>query len=284
MVLMTPLREKMIQDMQLQRLGERTQEAYIHNIKQLSLHFNQSPENLNTDQIKTYMLYLMNHKKYAPNTLNQHLNAIRFLWVHTLQREWTLDKMIKQRRPKRLPVVLNKQEVQELLLSIYNESHRMAFTLMYYCGLRSSEVLSLTKEDIDLTALTVHIKLGKGKKDRIVPLPTHLKTTLKNFLSHTIRKYCLFPSKKNITKHVDSSTLENVLKTCLKQCGIDKKATPHSLRHSYATHLIENGIDIKIIQKLLGHKSISTTVIYTHVTNTSTNVVRSVLDNALAPK
>ena len=97
---MTPLREQMIQDMQLQRLGERTQEAYIHNVEQFSLHFKKSPDQLNEDQIKTYMLYLTNHKKYAPNTLNQHLNAIRFLWVHTLKREWKLDKMIKQRRPK----------------------------------------------------------------------------------------------------------------------------------------------------------------------------------------
>ncbi|MGD9202582.1 MAG: tyrosine-type recombinase/integrase [Chitinispirillia bacterium] len=281
---MTPLREKMIQDMQLQRLSERTQESYIYNIKQLSLHFNKSPEALNTDQIKTYMLYLTNQKKYAPNTLNQHLNAIRFLWVHTLQREWTLDKTIKRKRPKKLPVVLNKQEVQQLLLSVYNESHRMALTLMYYCGLRCSEVLNLSKEDIDLTALTIHIKLGKGKKDRILPLPDHLKKPLKDFMSHTIRKYCLFPSKRNTTKPVNNSTLERVMQTCLKQCGIEKKATPHSLRHAYATHLIENGIDIRIIQKLLGHKSISTTLVYTHVTNTATNVVRSVLDNALAPK
>jgi site-specific recombinase XerD len=281
---MTPLREKMIQDMQLQRLSERTQDSYIHNIKQLSLHFKQSPEKLNTEQIKTYMLYLTNQKKYAPNTLNQHLNAIRFLWVHTLQREWKLDKMIRRRRPKRLPVVLNRKEVQQLLLSIRDDSHRMAYTLMYYCGLRCSEVLGLKKEDVDLTALTIHIKLGKGKKDRIVPLPSHLKIPIKYFLLSPIRSHCLFPSKKNPTKPVDNSTLERVIKICLKQCNIDKRATPHSLRHAYATHLIENGIDIRIIQKLLGHKSISTTLVYTHVTNTATNVVRSVLDNALAPK
>ncbi len=280
---MTPLRQRFIEDMCLQGLSPKTQKSYLLNVVVLSRHFNKSPKDLCTEDLRSYFVYLTKEKHFAPNTLGQHLYAIKFIWEKTLSREWELSSSIKKKRSLKLPVILSVEEVNKLINSIYDANHRMAFKLIYNCGLRSSEALYLKPEHVDLDRQVLHIHNGKGNKDRIVPFPRILKEQLQEMLKHHSRTDYVFPSRSNHTRPCCQTLWQMLIKKCCKQCGIIKKVSLHSLRHSYATHLFERGVDISIIQKLLGHKHISSTQIYTHLTKKTDDIVRAVVDHLLIP-
>lgn len=280
---MTPLRQRFIEDMCLQGLAPKTQKSYLLNVVVLSRHFNKSPEELCTKDLRSYFVYLTKEKQFAPNTIGQHLGAIKFIWEKTLSREWELSTSIKKKRSLKLPVILSVEEVNKLINSIYDANHRMAFKLIYNCGLRLSEALYLKPEHVDLDRMVLHIHNSKGNRDRIIPFPVTLKEQLKEMLKHHSRTDYMFPSKSNHTRPCCDALWQKIMKKCCKQLGIIKAVSLHSLRHSYATHLFERGVDITIIQKLLGHKHISTTQIYTHLTRKTDDIVRAVVDHLLIP-
>jgi integrase/recombinase XerD len=275
---MTPLRERMIEDMQLRRLAKTTIKSYIFNVEKFSLYYNKSPEYLTTQDIRDYILYLMNVKKSANLTINQILNSIRFLWVHTLKRDWELNGIIKRKAPNTLPIILNKEEVNLLYRSIHNSKYRIFFILGYCSGLRLLEIARLAPEDIDTERLCLHIRNSKGAKDRMVPLPKSFKFEFLEFINDPRKRHYIFTSKSDITRHLSTSSFRKYFANKIKQCNIKKHATPHTLRHTYATNLMENGVALPVIQKLLGHKNIQTTLIYTHLTSPSADFALTVID------
>lgn len=279
---MTPLRKRMIEDMKLRRLSPRTIHIYTYNVEKFSCFFKQSPEMLTSEDIRLYILYLTDRKRAAPLTINQVLNSIRFLWVHTLKREWEFKQSIKYKVPLKLPVILNRDEITKLYSVIDNRKYRIAFLFCYSCGLRLSEMLSLKPCDIDLERLTVHVKAGKGNKDRIVPIPESLKIDLSHYLREEECEYYLFPSRSDKSKSMCPTTFQKYMNKIKLKCKITKNITPHSLRHTYATHLLENGVPLKEIQRLLGHKNIQTTLGYTHLTSDSKDITVSVI-NQMVP-
>ncbi len=283
---MTPLRQRMLEDMQLRCLAKATIRTYLHNVEKFSLYYNKSPEYLTSEDIKSYILYLVNKKKAAPLTINQKLNSIRFLWVHTLKREWELYGVIRQKASKTIPTVLNKEEINLLYSKIISQKHKMIFLFGYCCGLRIREILQLSPNDIDTERLCLHVRNTKGNKDRIVPIPKSLQQELSFFKIGPRKKFFIFPSASYINRHLGTSTFQKVFSNLVKTCKIKKRATPHTLRHTYATNLMENGVALPVIQKLLGHKHIQTTLIYTHLTSPSSELAMSVIDkmNTLLPK
>lgn len=275
---MTPLRQRMIGDMQLRRLAKTTIKSYTFNVEKFSLYYSKSPEELSTEDIRDYILYLTNYKKAAPLTINQIINSIRFLWIYTLKREWEIGKYIKMKIPQTIPVVLNKDEVNRLYRAINSQKIKLIFKLGYCCGLRLGEMLRLAPKDVDVERMCLHIRNSKGAKDRIVPLPQSLKTELSEYISYPQITDYVFPSKSTNSQHCSPSGLQKNFADLVKRCNIKKRTTLHTLRHTYATNLMENGVALPVIQKLLGHKSINSTLIYTHITTLSTDFALKVID------
>src|SRR5437773_7404154 len=192
---MTPLRQRMREDMQLRGLAERTQESYLGAVQQLALHFHRSPDLLTEDELRQYFLYLRNEKQLAPNTSNVALNAIKFLYVHTLQRPWPLRDLIRPPIPKKLPIVLAPEEVWRIIEQVRRPDYRVCLSVIYACGLRLLEGVRLHVSQIDSARMQLHIRAGKGNKDRAVPLPARTLTLLRtHWLTHR-NPVWLFPSR-----------------------------------------------------------------------------------------
>jgi site-specific recombinase XerD len=224
-----------------------------------------SPDKLSEEEIRQFFLYLINRRKAAKSTVTIYLCGIKFFFEKTLGRLWPVFDLVRPRRSKKLPVVLSREEVRAVLKLIKHPVIRMALTTMYACGLRISEAVQLTVKDIDGDRHQLWVRCGKGGKDRAVPLPDHvlklLRSHYKNFGNGGT---WLFPQKE---WHIGTDTLQDAFKQALVEAAIKKSATPHTLRHSYATHLLENGEDITTLQKILGYADISTTKIYLHLTS-----------------
>ncbi len=211
------------------------------------------------------MLYLIETKGYAKSTLNVNLFAIKFLYQKTLGREWHFLQLTRVKTNRRLPIVLSRDEVWSLLEQVRRPKARMSLTLMYTCGLRVSEAVNLRLEDIDSQRMVVWVRNGKGYKDRSVPLPTQTLAQLRAYWLRHRSNTWLFPSWQD-NLPITKNAVQHCLKATLQQSNIRKNVTCHTLRHSYATHLLEAGVHLRVIQALLGHKSISTTFIYMHLT------------------
>jgi len=265
MVIMTPLRRRMIETMDLRSLSPSSQQSYLYAIISLSKYFNRSPEHISEEELRQYLLYLKKEKRYSSSSINIRLNAIKFFWCHVLQRPLGLPSRVKFKKVTKLPVVLSRDEIKKLFAEVHERKHLIALSLLYYCGMRRMEVQTLKRSAIDLNRMTVHVKQGKNSRDRMIPIPEPFKKPLESYIRQFRSDDYLFPGKKP-GHYVSGDLWGKVIKQCLKVTGIQKKASTHSLRHSYATHLLENGVDIRIIQKLLGHKSIQTTYVYTHLT------------------
>lgn len=277
---MTELRRKMKEDLQLAGYSPRTQKSYIDTVRVLANYYNRSPDQITEDEIRRFFLYMINERKSSASSITVYLCGIKFFYETTLKRTWQIFDLIKPLRTKKLPVVLSLEEVHLILKEIENPIYRMALTIIYACGLRISEAMRLTVSDIDGKRHLLRVRNGKGGKDRYIHLPDRPLELLRNYYTqYGSRSGFLFPCKKS---HVKADALERAFKEALRQSGVAKAATPHTLRHSYATHLLENGEDIRTIKDLLGHSSIKTTDIYTHVTGKITTRLHVNLNEMMA--
>lgn len=263
---MTELRRRMIQDLQLHGYAERTQQSYVAAVILLAKFFNRSPDLLGDDEIRSYFLHLINVKQASRSTVRQYLSGIKFFYETTLSRPLPALDLIKPRKRIALPVVLSVDEVRSILALVRNPKVQMALVLIYACGLRLSEGLHVQTRDIDGERLQLWVRDGKGGKDRCVPLPAATLQRLRDYWkAQRLSGPWLFPASSGNVP-VSTSLLQRTFKATLRQSPITKAASIRTLRHSYATHLLEQGVDLRVIQALLGHKSPSTTTIYTHLT------------------
>ena len=271
---MTPLRQRMIEDMQLRGFSARTQECYVAAVRQLAQHYHRSPDQLTEENLRQYFLHLANVKKVARATATIALCGIKFFYEQTLGHEWTTLRLVRPPREKKLPVVLSRQEVRRILAEVRIPLYRACLTTIYACGLRLLEGAQLQVPDVDSARMLLHIH-GKGKKDRYVPLPEPTLQMLRDYWKTHRSPLWLFPAPtrrglKHSLAHnggpVTRSSLQSAFRRAWQRTGIAKRAHVHTLRHSYATHLLEAGVNLRIIQENLGHGSARTTQIYTHLT------------------
>ena len=272
---MTPLRQRMIEDMQLRGLSEITQDRYVRAVRQLADYYGKSPDKITEEELRRYFLYLKNEKQVSRSTCTVALCGIKFFYEHTLKREWPTLTMIRPPKEHKLPVVLSVDEVQQLLGHVRLSHYRVCLSTIYACGLRVSEGVELQVTQIDSARMLLHVRQGKGAKDRCVPLSPHTLEMLRKYWTTHRHPKWLFPTQDprgndSPATAEDPMTVRSVqraLKAALKESGLQKHATVHTLRHSYATHLLEAGVDLRIIQAYLGHRSPTTTAIYTHLTH-----------------
>jgi site-specific recombinase XerD len=264
----------MLEDMQLRGLSARTQGCYIAAVRQLAEHYRRGPDQVTEEELRQYFLYLANDKQVARTTATIALCGIRFFFTHTLQREWTTLRFVRPRHEKKLPVVLSREEVRRILIAIRIPVYRACLTTIYACGLRLLEGAHLQVGQIDSARLVRHIH-GKGNYDRLVPLPVPLLAMLRTYWRTHRSPTWLFPAptRRGLAYSlahnggpVTDSSLQSAFHRALLKSGVPKRAHVHTLRHSYATHLLEAGVNLRIIQETLGHRSARTTQIYTHLT------------------
>jgi integrase/recombinase XerD len=278
---MTELRRRMIQDMQLRGLSEGTQRCYVGVVQRLAEHYGRSPETLSEEEIRGFFLHLINDRRVSSSTVTTHLCAIKFFFETTLGRQWRFFELVRPTKRRKLPVVLSPEETRRLLAAVQKPIPRMALRTIYSCGLRLSEGTHLLLTDIDSRRMVVRIRNGKGGKDRYVPLPHRTLQLLRTYWrGHQPSPY-LFP-KTNRHGPIPNGSLQKTFKAALQHSGITKRASIHTLRHSYATHLLERGVNLRLIQEILGHKSPSSTAIYTHLTHRTTSTLSTTINHLMA--
>jgi site-specific recombinase XerD len=263
---MSALRDKMIEDMQLKGLAVRTQEAYVNAVLQLSRYFKKSPDCVDEEGLRDYFLYLKNEKQVADSTFSIALCGIKFFYEQTLKKEWHILQLVRPDRKKKLPVVFSTEEVKRVLDGVHHFQYQVCLKTIYACGLRLLEGTRLGVKAIDSDRKMLHVVQGKGDKDRYVPLPDHTLMLLRHLWSTHRNPEWMFPSRNGLDA-MNESVIQKAFQAALRESGIHKAASVHTLRHSYATHLLEAGVDLRIIQLYLGHASPATTAIYTHLTS-----------------
>ena len=271
------LREQMKGDLELRGLSPETQKIYLYYITNFSRYFNRSPYHLGKREIKEYLLYLLREKKASASTVNLCYSALKFLYARTLKRDEIMEKIPRLRSTKKLPVVLERQEVESLFSVTSNLKHRAILMLIYSSGLRLREASHLKVSDIDSKRMVLRIRQGKGRKDRYTLLSTAALEVLRKYWRHCRPKEWLFPGRLS-DKPLSVRSIQRVFKKARTLAGITKPATVHTLRHSFATHLLEQGTDLYRIQLLLGHRSLKTTAIYLHVSRKELVRIVSPLD------
>jgi len=263
---MTPLRQRMIDDMQLRNLAARTQKNYIAHVAGFAKYFGKSPDELDIEAVRQYQLYLLNQRKLSPESVNQYISSVKFLYLITLEMPWTSEYFPRVRRPHTLPVVLSQEEVLAFFDHIpsLKLKYRAALMVCYGAGLRISEAVALRVSDIDSPRGLLRVEQGKGHKDRYAMLSPRLIEVLRRYYRAARPQGYLFPSWRR-EHHLCTTSLQLACREAALRAHIAKRVTVHTLRHSFATHLLENGTDIRVIQVLLGHSRIDTTARYTRV-------------------
>jgi site-specific recombinase XerD len=271
----------MLADLQLSGATKRTQEAYLREAGNLAKYFNRSPAELGENELKEYMLYLMKERHLSEGTFRFYVAALKFLYRTTLKREWAVEEIRYPRAKRKLPIVLDLSEVESLFAVTPNLKHKAILMITYSSGLRASETARLKITDIDSKRMMVRISQGKGGKDRYSILS---QTTLEHLRQYW-RKYhpteWLFTGAKG-KEHLSTNSIQQLFYKAKKRAGITKPASVHTLRHSFATHLIEAGTSLHHVQLLLGHRSpTTTTTVYLHVSRLNLAQVTSPLDKAV---
>lgn len=267
---MSPLQRKMREDLKLGGIADSTAEAYVWAVKRLSRRFMRSPDELTEDEVRSYLLSLSNQTTTSSSYLRGNLAAIKFLYTKTLGREWKVFDLAQPKRERKLPVVLSREEVWRILDCVHAPVYNACLTMLYTCGLRLQEGAGLQTSQIDSERMQVLVH-GKGNRDRYVPLPCGALAMLRDcWRTHRSLPW-LFPARRNGVKNdhpqpVNVRSVRTAFNAALEESGVRKKAHPHTLRHSYATHLLEDGVNLRLIQMYLGHASLRTTQIYTHLT------------------
>lgn len=270
---MTHLRQKMMEDLQLRGYAPGTQEVYVRAVRQLAEYYAKGPDQISEEELRHYFLYLTNEKQVSRSTTTIALCAIKFFYTHTLQREWPTLELIRPGKEQKLPTVLSVEEVRQLLGTVRKRHYRVCLSTIYACGLRVSEGRTLQVSDIDSARMTVHVRGAKGEKERYVPLPESTLAMLRIYWATHRHPTWLFPQRSaaKLAPHLASEPqnyqgLAYAWRAAVKQCGLHKRVTIHTLRHSWATHLLEVGVNLRLIQAWLGHRSLRTTALYTHLT------------------
>lgn len=275
---MTPLRKRMLEDMRLRNFSPETQRSYIHYISDYAIHFNTSPSALGPEAVREYQLFMTEERKMSAESVNCFTSAAKFLYQTTLELPWSDGNFVRARVAYKLPVVLSAVEVALFFQAIGILKHRAVLMVCYGAGLRISEAVSLKPGDIDSSRMLIRVEEGKGAKDRYVPLSPRLLNVLREYWRRQRPMGpWLFPAIKQ-HRHISPNTIQQVCRESALLAGLDKRVTAHTLRHSFATHLLENGEDIRVIQVLLGHKRIDTTARYTHVSPATIAATASPLD------
>jgi site-specific recombinase XerD len=267
----SPLRQRMIEDMRLRKLSETTQTHYIRAVRRLAAFLGRSPDTATAEDLRNFQLYLVDHG-VSPITLNATITGLKFLFDVTLDRCQLMAKMQPVKLPKTLPVVLSREEVSRLIAAAGNLKHQTALSVAYATGLRAGEVVVLRVGDIDSQRMTLRVEQGKGHKDRYAMLPPVLLERLRVWwrVARAQGKMLdggwLFPGLNPID-HLSTRQLNRAIHEAANTAQIGKRVSLHSLRHAFATHLLEQKVDIRVIQALLGHKRLETTALYTQVAN-----------------
>ena len=265
---MKDIRQLMIEDMKLRGLTPCTQATYLEAVKVLARHYNSRLDEITKEQVRDFLIYLLDSKGYAKSTYKVYLSAIKFLYLNTLDRQWRFLPLARANPEKKLPIVLSREEVWSLLDLVRRDKPRMSLMLMYTCGLRVSEAVHLRVRDIDSQRMVLWVRKGKGGKDRSVPLSSYTLAQLRAYWLKYRPKKWLFPSEHSISA-ITKSCVQRCLTATLRRSNIHKNVNCHTLRHSYATHLVEAGVHLRMIQSLLGHKCISSTFIYIHLSQST---------------
>jgi site-specific recombinase XerD len=267
----------MTEDLRVRNRSPRTIDAYIDQVAKFARHFKKSPELLGPEEIRQYQVYLVRERRVSWSYLNQAVCALRFLYRHTLARDWAISQIPLAREPKKLPVVLSQSEMQRFLAAIRKLKYRAILMTAYAAGLRLSEVTHLQVSDIDSQRMMIRVRQGKGQKDRYVMLSPTLLELLRTYWQLERPRTWLFPGRRP-----DVPILRNNVQRACRQAALDaglsKRVTVRTLRHCFATHLLEAGTNVRVIQLLLGHRSLSTTQRYTYVSAETVNATASPLE------
>jgi integrase/recombinase XerD len=273
----TPLRKRMLEDLQIRNYAPTTVAAYIRNVAEFAKHFGKSPDLLGTEEIREYQLYLIQEKKLSPSAYIQAVCALRFLYSNTLHVAVTIDRIPLPRYEKKLPTILSPEEVKRLLEAPKNLAYKTMLSTMYAAGIRVSEVAHLHVPDIDSSRGVIWIRGGKGHKDRQGLLPPKLLELLRAYFRWRRPNDWLFPGQKP-GQPITCKAIFKACKQAAQDAGISKPVHPHSLRHAFATHLLDAGVNLRSIQILLGHSKLETTARYLHVTDTAVRSTTSPLE------
>jgi integrase/recombinase XerD len=279
---MTPLRRRMIDDMTLRNLAPKTIESYVQRISGFAQYFKTSPEHLGPDHVRAYLLHLVHERRLSWSHYNQVRSALRFLYRVTLKQEWVMQDIVCAKKPRTLPVVLSLDELTRFFAAITNLKHRAILMTAYAAGLRLSEVTHLRVSDLDSQRMVIRVHQGKGQKDRYVMLSQNLLVVLREYWRVARPQDYLFPGVQP-DKPISRRTVMNACRDAREIAGLGKSVTVHTLRHSFATHLLEAGADLRTIQILLGHRSLSTTARYTHVATAASQSTQSPFDRLKVP-
>ena len=274
---MGQLRERMIRDMQIRGYGQSTQKAYLSGVSGIARHFDAPPDRLNEDQIRSYLHHLIAERQVSQGYVNQVYSGLKFLFESTLKKDWVSWRIPRAKASRKLPVVLSKHEVARLFAVTANLKHRTLLMVTYSGGLRISEVVNLKPVDIDSDRMRIRVR-GKGGDERDTLLAQSALEILRRYYSQYRPRTWLFEGQIP-DRPLHTRSLQKVFERARGSADITKPATAHTLRHSFATHLLESGVDLFFIQRLLGHKSPKTTTVYLHVSNRDVARIQSPLDS-----
>lgn len=278
---MTHLRKMMLEELQRRNYAQSTADAYIHALKEFAKYHHRPPDQLGPKQISQFQLHLLRNRKLSAQTVKQHIAALRFFFNLTLKRRYPPSDFRYPKTPQRLPIILSQEEIQRMIDAATSLLHRTLLMTLYSTGMRRAEVTRLKVSDIDSKRMMIHIRQGKGGKDREVPLSAKLLDTLREYWRWKKPLVYLFPGEAkqgSNGEHISSKAIYCACKGAAHRAGIQKKVGPHTLRHSFATHLLEAGADLRTIQLLLGHADIKDTTIYLHLSQRHLRACRNPLD------
>lgn len=285
----TLLRTRMQEDLQLAGLAEGTQKAYLQAVKRFAAHFHKPPDQISEQEFREYLLYLKNQRRYSGGSLRVAASGILFFFTHTVPRDWPTFKSLSIPRPRTLPDVLSIDEVRRLIDAVRTPHNKAFFWTVYSLGLRVQEALNLQVGDIDSARMVVHVRRGKGAKDRFVPLPPRTLAVLRHYWSIHRHPEWLFPAlghdhelAGSATRPMAASSVNAALRQLVWELGIKKRVSIHTLRHTYATHLLEAGINLRLIQQYLGHSSLKATMIYLHLTSLGQEQARDTINRLMS--
>jgi integrase/recombinase XerD len=279
---MTPLRQRFIEDMQLRGLAPTTQRSYIHYVAEFARYYNLSPEHLDLEAVRQFQLHLLEERKLSPQSVNAYVSAVQFLYLDTLDMPWKKEDFPRTRRARILPVVLAPDQVRRLFDFIPGVKNRMALMLCFGAGLRVSEAAAFRTANIDSARMLLRVELGKGGKDRYTMLSPGLLEILRIYF-RVVRPTgdWLFPSW-HPSRHISPGVLQRACREAWQLAGLPRRVTPHTLRHSFATCLLDSGVDTRVIQVLLGHDNIETTARYAAVSPAKIAATASPAEQLLA--